>query len=168
MIPALRLAENDRHHGDLADAKQELIFRTTRDLVEDLAARARAGDVLPEPPAEQTVATPTEEIPISVLCLPSRDEADEIVGLMLAQVLANRGVRGCGWPVGDGALVSEMVTEVGSENPAAVCVSAIASVRGHACPVSLQAFGPGDRQSADRGRPLASQRRDEKGGSKTG
>lgn len=123
IIPALTLAENDRHHGDLADSKQELIIRTTRELVEDLGGRVQVEALALKNSIEPQAAGAGADVPVSVLCLPSRDEADEIVGMMLAQLLATRDVRARVLSVN--SLASEMVTEVNRDNPAVVCVSAL-------------------------------------------
>src|SRR5712671_1253338 len=40
MIPALSLAEEDRHRGRLNEDREQFVFKTTRFLVEDLAERA--------------------------------------------------------------------------------------------------------------------------------
>ena len=131
IVPALSLAENDRHHGNLADAKQELIYRTTRDLVEDLGTRQPVAPLKGEEEAVEqaaekagtATATSSSEGPVSVLCLPARDEADEIVALMLDQLLASRGVRARVLSVT--SLASEMLAEVRETAPAVVCVSAL-------------------------------------------
>ena len=119
IIPALSLAEADRHRNDLSDARQELIFATTRDLIEENSPRdisVSAADNNGETPAED------QELP-NVCCLPARDEADELVALMLAQILALRGVKTTVIPVA--RLVSEMVGAVVADHPAVVCVSAL-------------------------------------------
>ena len=60
---------------------------------------------------------------IAVVCLPARDEADEIAGIMLAQLLELRGY--CAMPVSRTSLASEMLSEVEKHNADVVVVSAL-------------------------------------------
>lgn len=78
LIPALTLAERDRHQGKLDTERATFIFQTTRNLIEEFGER-------------QSAASNGEVH--SVVCLPARDEADEIVGLMLTQILRQFGYR---------------------------------------------------------------------------
>jgi hypothetical protein len=57
------------------------------------------------------------------LCLPARDESDEIAGMMLAQVLEHEGI--CAEPVSVTALASEVVAMVGERGAQLICVSAL-------------------------------------------
>jgi hypothetical protein len=80
LIPALFLAEQDRHQNVLDEAREKFIFRSTKLLIEDLA--------------EQTAITDLTAGRISqpfLVCMPARDEADELVGLMLAHSLRQSG-----------------------------------------------------------------------------
>ena len=98
IIPALSLAEEDRHRGKLDDERQQFIFENTRMLVEDLGERSdelAAGNNSKnreENKDVQAAAKVSLDPEPSVYCIPARDEADEIAALMLAQLLAKRGV----------------------------------------------------------------------------
>lgn len=59
---------------------------------------------------------------LRVLCIPSRDEADEITGSMLVQLLRRSGYCAKVLPIG---AVTEMVDEVGKDRTNFVCVSAL-------------------------------------------
>ncbi|HEX4229104.1 MAG TPA: AI-2E family transporter [Bryobacteraceae bacterium] len=78
LIPALSLAEQDRHAHVLDEEREDFIYQNTKILIEDLG----------EP-------TSTADAPIdsqlSIICIPARDAADELIGLMLAQVLRQIG-----------------------------------------------------------------------------
>lgn len=111
VIPALGLAEADWHRDRLDERKQSIIRRQVRELVEDMTdlpsqaesvgRSATATKVRKQPSAgivETTQAAgelaPDEEASHydrPIVCLPARDEADEIVGVMLAQVLDRKG-----------------------------------------------------------------------------
>jgi hypothetical protein len=60
---------------------------------------------------------------MSVLCLPARDEADEIAAIMLGQLLEAKRIRVVLASVQ--ALSGEMLAQVSEEAPGLVCVSAL-------------------------------------------
>ncbi|QDT75496.1 AI-2E family transporter [Lacipirellula limnantheis] len=97
VIPALMMAENDRHGGRLHDEQTIVVYETARDLVDDLdelaaardAAVVRDGAVTADK-AENEVASDRE--PLRVLCIPLRDEADDIGAAMLSKLLSRERV----------------------------------------------------------------------------
>lgn len=129
LIPALAMAEKDRHTGALGNEREVFIHQAMRDLIEELgeaqkkhnaaAALAEASSsgppIVPPPIAEDSTVT--------VLCLPARDEADEIVGLMLAQLLGLEGQQAVA--VSQVSLAGEVVELVAQHEAAAVCISAL-------------------------------------------
>jgi predicted PurR-regulated permease PerM len=130
IIPALSLAEEERHRGKLNESRQQFLFRNTRMLIEDLAERADdlvAGNDSAKPrngcPPHTKPSTVTSNRPPQVLCVPARDEADEIAALMLAQLLKKRGIEAQGLPVN--ALT---VNGLGEENRKEARVACISSV----------------------------------------
>jgi predicted PurR-regulated permease PerM len=82
LIPALALIEQDRHRGMLDLSRQEFIFQGFRELVEELCQRY-----------EEPHQAPRPSITISLLCLPSHDEADEIIGTLWVHLLRRGGIR---------------------------------------------------------------------------
>jgi|HubBroStandDraft_6_1064221.scaffolds.fasta_scaffold42593_1 predicted PurR-regulated permease PerM len=114
LIPALHLAEQDRHRNELDDTTITFITQTTKDLVEELSLRqdeSKPPDTVLERIADQRI-----------LCLPVRDDADEIVGIMLAQLLEKAGYAATATPIGS---VEGMLAEVARGNPEVVCLSAL-------------------------------------------
>jgi predicted PurR-regulated permease PerM len=88
LIPALNLAETDRHAGLLHEVQEEAIEETAQELVEEL------GEVAQADRAAKAAATATGRAPgtgARVLCIPLRDEADEISAHMLKQLLEIEG-----------------------------------------------------------------------------
>jgi hypothetical protein len=124
VIPALSLAEHDRHHNELDQPTQEFIYQSTREIVEEL------GEAEPKPRVaegfapvrelrgEQSAARPGCEF----VCVPARDEADAVVGLLLAQLLEQQG-REC--VSIDIAAMDELVKEVSAAQPQVVFISAL-------------------------------------------
>ena len=95
LIPALTYAERDRHAGLLHDEQEDAVEETARDLVEDLgeAAVVKRREALEADPEEAiAVAAGERATNLRVLCIPLRDEADEISALMLKQLLEAEGV----------------------------------------------------------------------------
>jgi predicted PurR-regulated permease PerM len=81
LIPALSLAERDRHQDRLGEEREQFIYQSTRELIQELGDRHESR---PDP-------IPHSASPLSIRCLPARDGADELVGLMLAQLLQTAG-----------------------------------------------------------------------------
>jgi len=126
ILPALSLAEQDRHRGELDDTKQQFICQTIRELVDDLGARAKAAVIAAKPDGEAIegpLATISDSPENTVLCLPARDEADEIAGIMFAQLMLVRGVTV--EVMSTRALAAEMLVRVAHNPTGVVCVSAL-------------------------------------------
>jgi len=78
VIPALGLAEHDRHAGALDERHVRFIFDTTRRIVEYVEDRR-------EPPEEASKPAGKAVSPVCIVA--AHDEADHIAGLVLARML---------------------------------------------------------------------------------
>jgi predicted PurR-regulated permease PerM len=130
LIPALALAEQDRHHDDLAEITEQFICKSTKELLDEL------GDKSKEPAAAEVQKAQSDLAAISapklrleppshvscVVCIPARDEADEIVGIMLTQLLERAGYHAQAISIGTTA---EMLAQVNEAAPDIVCISAL-------------------------------------------
>jgi predicted PurR-regulated permease PerM len=131
IIPALSLAEEDRHRGKLDEERQQFLFQNTRILVEDLAERADElvagnGSGKGRSPAKAEAIRDMRSQatgPMNVVCIPARDKADEIAALMLAQLLNQRGIGARALP--SGVLAEDSLDEVRKEKAKVACVSAV-------------------------------------------
>ena len=127
LIPALSLAEEDRHRGKLDEQKEQFILQNTRVLVEDMAETF--DDIVQANGTGNNESEATEKIrvepvgPAEVVCVPARDEADEIAAYMLKQLLQKRGISAKTLPAG--MTPSGVLEEVGGENPKVVCILAV-------------------------------------------
>jgi len=86
IIPALALAEQDRHAHTLEEQRERFIFDTVRGLVEYLEDRRRKEGE----PADEVEAKPKNVVhrPAPPVCiLAARDEADHVAALVLARML---------------------------------------------------------------------------------
>jgi hypothetical protein len=130
IVPALTLAERDRHRGKLDEAHEEFLFQNTRLLAEDMAERA--DDVIEGNNSPRSRNGPRESAchingdavsEATVLCIPARDEADEIAALMLAQLLNKRGVKARA--LSAHSLAGECLQEVDRDQTRLACIIAV-------------------------------------------
>ena len=95
LIPALRLAEQDRHKGSLEATQADAVYEGVREILKEIESReevkapALAGDKPGGEPGDrsgdqQGTARPGYE---DLLCVAVLDEADEVAAKMLTQVL---------------------------------------------------------------------------------
>jgi predicted PurR-regulated permease PerM len=139
LIPALALAEQDRHKGRLDDERWKMIRQSLREMIDELgddyrlrfAQSGASTSTVPgkEPAESDSPANVPNRFPlrqdctVNVIVLPAHDEADEIVGLMLAQVLEFNNY--CATAVSQSSLAGEMIELVQAKHAHAVCVSAL-------------------------------------------
>jgi len=88
LIPALTMAEHDRHKGALHPAREEFLFLSIKEMLAELSENADAA-------VEARSASPAGRM----ICLPASDEADEITAAMLAQLLERAGCLAVSFPV---------------------------------------------------------------------
>lgn len=127
LIPALAHTGSHWVRGDFDENRHAFMFQGLRESIEDLGDRWQT--MKAKEPAD---ASPTEDSapedpsmtmePHTVLCLPAHDEADEIAGTMLAQLMKLKG------PmvevISATALVSERVNSIEKYDAEIVCISA--------------------------------------------
>lgn len=125
LIPALRLAEEDRHTDVLGDRSSEFISQSTRELIDDLGERDTTGPEAAgiERSSSENHTSDSSLTQASVVCLPARDQADELVGMMLAQLLQKAGVKNARWLQID--TVENMLDQVEQGHFTIACVSAL-------------------------------------------
>jgi predicted PurR-regulated permease PerM len=89
LIPALTMAEQDRHKGALDKAREEFLFLSIKEMLAEFSEKT-----LKVEPAERNPASGGR-----VICLPASDEADEITAAMLAQLLEQAGYATLAFPL---------------------------------------------------------------------
>jgi predicted PurR-regulated permease PerM/methylmalonyl-CoA mutase cobalamin-binding subunit len=99
VLPAMALAEADWHRDRLDQRKQQMIRDAVRELVDEIGDRPKKtkepeeiekkGDECDLPDASNLPSL--AQYDRCILCLPARDEADEISGMIMAQVLTQDG-----------------------------------------------------------------------------
>jgi predicted PurR-regulated permease PerM len=117
LIPALTLAEEDRHKGALDDTKSDYLFLSASELVAELSEyrQTNSPTTVPEPP----------ENPCAVVCIPAAadDHADELTGMMLAQLLEQRFHHTL--LLNPGSISAEVLSRLAEEPRTVICISAL-------------------------------------------
>jgi AI-2E family transporter len=119
LIPALNLAETDRHMNVIDEIKTKFIYQSTRELIEELYEDSASLE--PDHPLGRSGAGHAQPGSM-VVCIPARDEADEIVGIMAMQLLRRAGQNVNTLPIGS---VSTMVEKAEQLHPDVICISAL-------------------------------------------
>lgn len=130
VLPALALAERDRHAHTLEEQRERFIFDTTRELVEYLEDRRKAKDEIEAKP-KNVVQRPAP----AVCIVAAHDEADHVAALVLARMLEppefNPQV------ISHPLLIAETLDELEKRACKVVCISAVpphaAAHAGHLC-----------------------------------
>jgi predicted PurR-regulated permease PerM len=134
LVPALTLAEQDRHKGALDEARESFLFLSVSEIVSELAVyRPEEVSAKPRRLKSRWISTPQHELPshhaepapstVRIFCLAANDQADEITSSMLAQLLERAGHGVLSLPVG--SPVEEILTNLLPEPQDVVCISAL-------------------------------------------
>ncbi|HYK37689.1 AI-2E family transporter [Alloacidobacterium sp.] len=115
VLPALSLAEQDRHKGFLDDTRGTFLFQSAAEMIAELTDY------------HSPLSDPDSEAPVEracpVVCIPASDQADEISAVMLAQLLEQRGHKSILLPAA--ALTSEIFERLREEPNTTICISAL-------------------------------------------
>ena len=123
LIPALALAEQDRHLNSLDTATASFVSQSTRELIEELGERSFDEpkifnrDSLSE--SDSDVAALSG---LRVVCVPAADEADELGAIMIAQLLKASGCIVRLLPIEN---QSDLVEKIAADAPQVALVSAL-------------------------------------------
>jgi hypothetical protein len=124
LIPALSMAEQDRHKGAIDAAREEFLFLSVNEMVAEFSEEdssfesgAALGRVVPAPVA-------AARIDARVLCLAAHDRADEITAAMLAQMLERKGFATLSFTMA-GASPNDWFALIDAGRSDVVCISAV-------------------------------------------
>jgi hypothetical protein len=90
LIPALSMAEQDRHKGAIDAVREEFLFLSINKMIAEFSEYQPSDSAAEEDPAP--MADAAEHLEARILCLPAHDRADEITAAMLAQLLEQKGL----------------------------------------------------------------------------
>ena len=137
LIPALNLAEQDRHRGQIDDHTAGLVFQSMGEIVDDLFERygeSRTADLVLVPTQREQRTTLETAPRAKIVCVPARDEADEVVALMLSQILKHAGYDAIYIPL---TTPGEATERVKLHHADIVCISALPPFRHFPCALSV-------------------------------
>jgi hypothetical protein len=123
LIPALSLAEEDRHKGAIDTTREEFLYLSLSELITELSEYQPAGDATAtedaavEPGADQRPNT-------NIICVPANDRADEVSAAMLAQLLEQAGHVALSLPIALAA-PAELLALLEKRQDDVVCISAL-------------------------------------------
>jgi predicted PurR-regulated permease PerM len=122
LIPALSLAEKDRHMNALDETRANFIHQNTKELVEELYEVSLKPSGFGNTDSRAIPAAIPAPSGAMIVCIPARDEADEIVSTMVMQLLRQVGHNAEALPLGP---VSAMLEQVEQSKAERICVSAL-------------------------------------------
>ena len=132
IVPALGLFEQDRHRNALDQETVNFITETAQEQVEELGLKIEdsrpanppmEGDTNSSPPIRaDKQPSPPSAMGKQVVCVAVRDDADEIIAMMLSQMLRRAGHSAKTIPPGN---VDHVIAEVFQSQPDVVCLSAL-------------------------------------------
>jgi predicted PurR-regulated permease PerM len=111
VIPALAMAEQDRHIGQLDARREGFLVESINEFVTELAE------------AEAIPLSGRELQSTRVFCVPAHDSADEIAAAMCAHFLTQQGFPAITFPVSDSP--GELISNLGGGPEDVVCISAV-------------------------------------------
>jgi predicted PurR-regulated permease PerM len=123
LIPALSLAEQDRHKGAIETTREEFFFLSINDMITEFSEFQLAHD---SSQAEGAVAEsgPVERLRARILCLPANDRADEVTAAMLAQILEHAGHAALSLPIVHTSPV-ELLALIEKRQDDVICICAL-------------------------------------------
>jgi predicted PurR-regulated permease PerM len=124
LIPALSMAEQDRHKGAIDAAREDFLFLSINEMIAEFSEYRLAEESSTEDSAPAPVADAAEHVSARILCLPAHDRADEITAAMLAQILEQKGFATLSFPV-VGASLNEVLALIEAGRSDVVCISAL-------------------------------------------
>jgi predicted PurR-regulated permease PerM len=120
LLPALALARRDAERGELKAEERQVVYQTTREVLDDLVFRQQQISQLASVPLGEE---PPERHEVAALGFPAHDEADELALHMLAQLLEPSG---CRLEVfSTKSLAAEVLRRACEERPAFVVIGAL-------------------------------------------
>jgi predicted PurR-regulated permease PerM len=122
LIPALSLAEQDRHNGTIDTTHEEFLFLSINEMIAEFSEYQPFLDPVEE---DSTSAGPGATVNFSgrILCLPAHDQADETTAAMLVQLLEQKGYVALSFPHGTSPL--EMLALAAPGQDDVICISAL-------------------------------------------
>jgi predicted PurR-regulated permease PerM len=114
LIPALSMAEQDRHKGAIDAVREEFLFLSINEMIAEFS----------EHQLVDNSSGATDRPDARIICLPAHDRADEVTASMLSQILAQKGFATLSLPV-VGPSLNEVLASIEAGRGDIVCISAL-------------------------------------------
>ena len=130
LLPALASAETHWRRGELDESRHKFILQTLKSMIQERGERRQelhekeSSEDVKEAEADPSLADRAGRPGFCVLSLPAHGEADELAGMMLAQIVDIRGCVVETVPAAATAAASELVDYVEQRKADVVCISA--------------------------------------------
>ncbi len=112
LLPALSLAEQDRHKGAIDTAREEFLFLSIKEMIVEFSEY------------QLTDSAPVSDVAHRIVCVPAHDRADEVMTAMLAQLLEQKGLTTLSFPIA-GPSPNEVLAAIEAGRGDVVCISAL-------------------------------------------
>jgi hypothetical protein len=122
LIPALNMAEQDRHKGEIDAAREEFLFLSINEMIAEFSEYQPALSSLAAETSDRG-SGPATQFSGRILCFPAHDQADEITAAMLAQLLEQRGYVALSFPHGTSPIEMLALADPGKDD--VICISAL-------------------------------------------
>ena len=122
LIPALTMAEQDRHKGAIDAVREEFLFLSINEMIAEFSEYQVADSASGQDTAP--IADAAEDLTARIVCLPAHDRADEITAAMLSQILEQKGFATLSFPV-VASSVNEVLAMIEAGRGDVVCISAL-------------------------------------------
>jgi predicted PurR-regulated permease PerM len=125
LIPALTMAEQDRHRGEIDTTREEFLFVNVSEMVAEFSEyqppneHSKSENNVEDAALEGAVSQPFGRI----LCVAAHDQADEIAAAMLAQILEQQGDVAISFPAGPNS--NDMLALTQPETDDLILISAL-------------------------------------------
>ena len=120
LMPALNMAEQDRHRGAIDVNREEFLFLSINEMIAEFSEiKSESAEATVDETAEPAKPSHTRRI----ICLPAHDEADAITAAMLAQVLDQQGFVAVSFPLDPQMHETLEVLDIGRDD--ILCISAL-------------------------------------------
>jgi hypothetical protein len=96
LIPALTMAEQDRHKGAIDAAREEFLFISINEMIAEFSEYQLADNSADADSAP--ISDAGAPVNARIICLPANDRADEVTAAMLAQILEQKGFATVSFP----------------------------------------------------------------------
>ncbi len=124
LIPALSMAEQDRHKGAIDAAREEFLFLSVNELIAEFSEYEPVETASEEETEDEPVLENALHFSGRVVCLAAHDQADEVTASMLAQLLEQKGFAVLSFSSA-GSSPNEWLAAIDAKPSDVVCISAL-------------------------------------------